>query len=69
MSEWLRAWEKLGYGGFDQWSICWVGDENDKRNDEKECKNGNDGDGDNEGGNDDDAFTFTTSTLPSSYYL
>ena len=45
-----------------------VGDENDKRNDEKECKNGNDGDGDNEGGIDDDAFKFT-STLSSSYYL
>ena len=46
-----------------------VGDENDKRNDEKECKNGNDGDGNNEGDNDDDAFTFTTSTLSSSYYI
>ena len=46
-----------------------VGDENDKRNDETGCKKGNDGDGDNEGGNDDDAFTFTTSTLSSSYYL
>ena len=46
-----------------------VGDENDKRNDEKECKQGNDGDGDNNGGNDDDAFTLISSTLSSSYYL
>ena len=34
--------------------LMMVGDEYDKRNDEKECKNNNDGDGDNEGGNDDD---------------